>query len=92
MTASADPRTESTGPVGAGAAITTALRLAFRVTLRTLRGLHWYLKEIMGENAYLHYLESYRRRHGTDEGAMGAREFWKDLTDEQDRNPKARCC
>ena len=54
--------------------------------------LYWYLKEIMGENAYLHYLESYRRRHGTDEGAMTSRQFWKDLTDAQDRNPKARCC
>ncbi|MCT1767197.1 YbdD/YjiX family protein [Brevibacterium casei] len=52
----------------------------------------WYLKEIMGENAYIHYLESYERRHGTREGAMGEREFWRDITDEQDRNPKARCC
>ncbi|EKU46553.1 MULTISPECIES: CstA-like transporter-associated (seleno)protein [Brevibacterium] len=52
----------------------------------------WYLKEIMGENAYIHYLESYERRHGTREGAMGEREFWRDVTDEQDRNPKARCC
>lgn len=60
--------------------------------LRGLKGLHWYLKEIMGENAYLHYLESYRRRHGTADGAMGEREFWRDLTDAQDRNPTARCC
>ncbi|WP_246490640.1 CstA-like transporter-associated (seleno)protein [Brevibacterium oceani] len=54
--------------------------------------LHWYLKEIMGENAYLHYLESYERRHGTRDGAMEEKAFWRDLTDEQDRNPKARCC
>lgn len=80
------------GLAGADGGVARALSLVFRVVVRTLRGLHWYLKEIMGENAYLHYLESYRRRHGTDEGAMGAREFWKDLTDEQDRNPKARCC
>ncbi len=56
------------------------------------RAVHWYLKEVMGENAYLHYLESFERRHGTREGAMGEREFWRDLTDEQDRNPKVRCC
>jgi uncharacterized short protein YbdD (DUF466 family) len=68
------------------------LRTAGGAIARGLGHLHWYLKEIMGENAYLHYLESYRRRHGTDEGAMGKREFWKDLTDAQDRNPKARCC
>ena len=29
------------------------------------RAVHWYLKEVMGENAYLHYLESFERRHGT---------------------------
>ena len=46
----------------------------------------------MGENAYIHYLESYERRHGTREGAMEEKAFWRDLTDEQDRNPKARCC
>lgn len=80
------------GLAGADGGVARALSLVFRVVVRTVRGLHWYLKEIMGENAYLHYLESYRRRHGADEGAMGAREFWKDLTDEQDRNPKARCC
>lgn len=55
-------------------------------------GLLWYLKEIMGENAYIHYLESFERRHGTREGAMGEKQFWRDLVDEQDRNPKARCC
>ena len=59
---------------------------------RGVAWLHWYLKEIMGENAYIHYLESYERRHGTREGAMEEKAFWRDLTDEQDRNPKARCC
>lgn len=59
---------------------------------RGVAWLHWYLKEIMGENAYIHYLESYERRHGTREGAMEEKAFWRDLTDDQDRNPKARCC
>ena len=59
---------------------------------RCVAWLHWYLKEITGENAYIHYLESYERRHGTREGAMEEKAFWRDLTDEQDRNPKARCC
>ena len=59
---------------------------------RGVAWLHWYLKEIMGENAYIHYLESYERRHGTRVGAMEEKAFWRDLTDEQDRNPKARCC
>lgn len=77
---------------GSGTPISDALRATPAMVLRVLRAVHWYLKELMGENAYIHYLESYRRRHGTEEGAMGAREFWKDLTDEQDRNPRARCC
>ena len=65
---------------------------AVSTALKPLRAAHWYLKEVMGENAYIHYLDSYERRHGTREGAMCEREFWKDLTDEQDKNPKARCC
>ncbi|GAA4284803.1 hypothetical protein GCM10022261_23340 [Brevibacterium daeguense] len=56
------------------------------------RAVHWYLKELMGENAYQHYLASYERRHGTREGAMAERAFWRDVTDAQDRNPQTRCC
>ena len=64
----------------------------WRSLRRGAAGLLWYLKEVMGENAYIHYMESYERRHGTRDGAMGEKEFWRDLTDEQDRNPKVRCC
>lgn len=56
------------------------------------RAVHWYLKELMGENAYVHYLEAYERNHGTREGAMAERAFWRDVNDAQDRNPQARCC
>ena len=65
---------------------------ALRAAVRPVKAVWWYLKEVMGQNAYIHYLESFERRHGTRCGAMGEREFWRDLTDEQDRNPKARCC
>lgn len=91
MTASAHSDGHRTRP-DTSTRFVEVLRAAPAAALRVFRGLHWYLKEVMGENAYIHYLESYRRRHGTEEGAMGAREFWKDLTDEQDRNPRARCC
>ena len=64
----------------------------FSAVLKPLKAVHWYIKEVMGENAYKHYLESYEQRHGTCEGAMREREFWRDLADEQDRNPKARRC
>lgn len=65
---------------------------ALALAARPFTAAWWYLKEMMGENAYVHYLESFERRHGTREGAMGEREFWRDLTDAQDRDPKARCC
>ena len=59
---------------------------------RPFKAVHWYLKEVMGENAYVHYLEHYERHHGTREGATCEREFWRDLIDEQETNPNARCC
>lgn len=68
------------------------IRSPWKTVRRGAAGLLWYLKEIMGENAYAHYLDSYERRNGTRAGAMGEKEFWRDLVDEQDRNPKARCC
>lgn len=61
--------------------------------LRAARAVRWYAKELMGENAYQHYLEAYAARHGGAlAGAMNEREFWRDQTDAQDRNPQARCC
>lgn len=61
--------------------------------VRALRAVRWYAKELMGENAYRHYLDAYAaRHHGSTAGAMGEREFWRDVTDAQDRNPQARCC
>lgn len=65
---------------------------ALTALLRPVRAVHWYLKEVMGENAYAHYLEWYERTHGSREGAMCERAFWRDQTDAQDRDPKVRCC
>lgn len=63
-----------------------------RKTTRPFAAVYWYLREISGANAFINYQKSYLRRHGTLEGSMGEREFWRELTDEQDRNPQSRCC
>ncbi|WP_344309812.1 YbdD/YjiX family protein [Brevibacterium samyangense] len=59
---------------------------------RAVRGVHWYVKELVGENGYHHYLAAYERRHGTRADAMTEREYWRDVTDRQDREPTSRCC
>jgi len=55
------------------------------------RGVRWYVRGVMGEDAYDKYLEHARGQH---EGAqvMTEREFWRDRTDRQDANPQGRCC
>lgn len=51
----------------------------------------WYIKALMGENAYQQYLQYHRDRHG-DAEPMSERAFWRDKMDRQDRNPEGRCC
>ncbi|MFC5125906.1 YbdD/YjiX family protein [Pseudoclavibacter helvolus] len=45
----------------------------------------------MGDNAYEVYVAHQRRAHPGVE-PMGERAFWRERTDEQDRNPQGRCC
>lgn len=63
-----------------------------RITAKPFTAVYWYMREISGANAFINYQKSYLRRHGTLEGSKGKREFWRNLTDEQDRNPTTRCC
>jgi uncharacterized short protein YbdD (DUF466 family) len=51
----------------------------------------WYLREVMGESAYDHYVEHARRAH-PGMPVMSRREFERQRMDEQDRNPRTRCC
>ena len=68
------------------------IRRAWSALRRGLSAVSWYVKEVVGENRFQHYQEAYERRHGTLEGSMCEKEFWRDVVDEQDRNPKTRCC
>ena len=70
------------------------------------RSVLWYLKGLLGEDAYEKYVAHHAALHpagadvagadGADGGAphalMTEREFWRDQTDRQDQNPQGRCC
>lgn len=53
----------------------------------------WFLRGVMGEDAYDRYLEFYESSHEPgDHPPMSEREFWRDRDNRQDRNPQGRCC
>ena len=59
------------------------------------RGIRWYVRGVMGEDAYEKYLAHVASEHGDAAGGapvMTEREFWRDRTDRQDSNPQGRCC
>jgi uncharacterized short protein YbdD (DUF466 family) len=51
----------------------------------------WYLREVMGENAYDHYLEHQRRAH-PEAGVLSRREFERRRMDSMEIRPGQRCC
>ena len=51
----------------------------------------WYVREVMGENAYDRYCEHQRRQH-PDAPLLSRREFERRRMDDQDEHPGARCC
>jgi uncharacterized short protein YbdD (DUF466 family) len=58
---------------------------------RAADGALWYLREVMGENAYDHYLEHQSRDH-PDDRVLSRREFERRRMDQLDDQPRARCC
>ena len=61
------------------------------------RGIRWYVRGVMGDDAYEKYLAHAAAEHGASTAAVGTpvmteREFWRDRTDRQDANPQGRCC
>jgi uncharacterized short protein YbdD (DUF466 family) len=51
----------------------------------------WYLREVLGENAYDHYLEHQRREH-PDDRVLSRREFERCRMDRMEIRPGQRCC
>ena len=64
---------------------------------RGARSVRWYLQALLGEDAYDKYAAHHARRHAAEgvdarHTVMTEREFWRDQTDRQDKNPQGRCC
>ncbi|GAB2456043.1 uncharacterized short protein YbdD (DUF466 family) [Conyzicola lurida] len=57
-----------------------------------VRGIRWYVRGVMGEDAYEKYLAHAATVHGEGATVMTEREFWRDRTDRQDTAPEGRCC
>lgn len=55
------------------------------------RGFVGYFEAVMGADAYRRYLEHQRRTH-PGVAPMSERDFWRDHSDWQDKNPQGRCC
>lgn len=70
----------SSPPAAAGSGLRRRLRLA-----------RSFFRGVVGADAYEVYLEHQARVH-PGIPVMSPREFWRDQTDRQDRNPSARCC
>jgi uncharacterized short protein YbdD (DUF466 family) len=54
-------------------------------------GTLWYVREVMGENAYEHYL-AHQRRHHPEEPVLSRREFECRRMDQMEIRPGQRCC
>ncbi len=59
--------------------------------VRGWRAVTWWVKGVLGEDAYERYLEHHRRT-GCDGAVLTEREFWRAHTDRMDRDPQSRCC
>ncbi|MBB2959333.1 YbdD/YjiX family protein [Pseudoclavibacter helvolus] len=75
----------------ASSEIGSGMRSAAGAVGRAARAVRWYVRSMMGDNAYEVYVAHQRRAHPGVE-PMGERAFWRERTDEQDRNPQGRCC
>ena len=69
----------------------SALTRVLAVTGNTARGLVRYLEGVLGADKYRVYLEHQARTH-PGVAPMGERDFWRDYTDWQEKNPQGRCC
>lgn len=59
--------------------------------LRAWRGAAWFVKGVLGEDAYQRYLDHHERT-GCEGTPMTVREYWRHRSDWQERDPQGRCC
>ena len=53
--------------------------------------IRWYVHSVMGDAHYERYLAHHRLNH-PDCTPLTKREYYRERTDRQDRNPGVRCC
>jgi uncharacterized short protein YbdD (DUF466 family) len=59
--------------------------------MKVLASLRWWIKGVVGEDAYARYLD-FHRRSGHAHAPMTEREFWRARMDHQEANPESSCC
>ena len=59
--------------------------------VRAAHAVRWYVRGVVGADAYERYLEHQQRVH-PDVPPMSEKAFWRAHTDDRDKNPKMRCC
>ena len=59
--------------------------------VRWCRGLVWWVQGVLGEEAYVRYLD-HRGRAGHPGPPMTEREFWRARSDRQETDLRGRCC
>ena len=74
-----------------GSTALDAARALARAASAGWASLRWYVRQVMGDDAYATYVAHERSAH-PDREPMGEREFWREHYAEQDRNPGSRCC
>ncbi len=59
--------------------------------VRGWRAVTWYVKEVVGENDYDHYV-AHLRRHHPEAQPVSRREFERAKLDRMASDPRTRCC
>jgi uncharacterized short protein YbdD (DUF466 family) len=73
------------------ATVVAGLRTAGRRVHDAAAAVRWYVRQVMGDDAYPTYVAHQRAAHpGCD--VVSEREFWRARHAEQDANPGSRCC
>jgi len=79
------------GPVAAVAGGASLPARAVAGLGRAWRGFTWYVKGMLGESDYDHYV-AHLRAHHPDAVVPTVREYWRDRYDYESKNPAGRCC
>ncbi len=58
---------------------------------RAVGTLRWYVRGVIGADAYERYTAHQRARH-PGEPMLDEKAFWRDKYEDMERNPRSRCC